>query len=238
MMSTPEMHQPGPAVSARSRYRCADRGNCGTGPPVKWHSSPSSMDHVLLRVLVFSRDVEAHPHLRLPFLTAMPSATRFEPRSKSIGYKVVDGGATPRSHHFTSMITMFKNKKAANLQQLPGLQHVLEAGSAQGWQPPSWPPFPMHRPSGPLVNNIATDSCGGCMPYNSSLSGVAGERLPRPTPLSRWPRRPSARSATHAQGRGGRRAAQGQLQRHAVRRGPRLGRPGAGRRPSAASGRS
>jgi branched-chain amino acid transport system substrate-binding protein len=112
----------------------------------------------------------------------------FEPLIKSIGYKVVDGGAyADGTTDFTSMITMFKNKKAeifSNCPLPPDFNTFWKQASQQGWKPKLATVakvllFPDDTKAlGALVNNIATDSWWGpYMPYNSSLSGVSASSL-------------------------------------------------------------
>lgn len=112
----------------------------------------------------------------------------FEPLIKSIGYKVVDGGAyADGTTDFTSMITMFKNKKAeifSNCPLPPDFNTFWKQASQQGWKPKLATVakvllFPDDTKAlGPLVNNIATDSWWGpYMPYSSSLSGVSASSL-------------------------------------------------------------
>src|SRR6202035_1055598 len=112
----------------------------------------------------------------------------FEPLIKSIGYKVVDGGAyADGTTDFTSMITMSKNKKAeifSNCPLPPDFNTFWKQASQQGWKPKLATVakvllFPDDTKAlGGLVNNIATDSWWGpYMPYNSSLSGVSASSL-------------------------------------------------------------
>jgi len=112
----------------------------------------------------------------------------FEPLIKSIGYKVVDGGAyADGTTDFTSMITMFKNKKAeifSNCPLPPDFNTFWKQASQQGWKPKLATVakvllFPADTKAlGSLVNNIATDSWWGpYMPYTSSLSGVSAASL-------------------------------------------------------------
>jgi branched-chain amino acid transport system substrate-binding protein len=112
----------------------------------------------------------------------------FEPLIKSVGYKVVDGGAyADGTTDFTSMITLFKNKKAeifSNCPLPPDFNTFWKQASEQGWKPRLATVakvllFPADTKAlGPLVNNIATDSWWGpYMPYSSSLSGVSAASL-------------------------------------------------------------
>jgi branched-chain amino acid transport system substrate-binding protein len=112
----------------------------------------------------------------------------FEPLIKSVGYKVVDGGAyADGTTDFTSMITMFKNKKAeifSNCPLPPDFNTFWKQAAQQGWKPKLATVakvllFPDDTKAlGSLVNNIATDSWWGpYMPYNSSLSGVSASAL-------------------------------------------------------------
>ncbi len=112
----------------------------------------------------------------------------FEPLIKSVGYKVVDGGAyADGTTDFTSMITTFKNKKAeifSNAPLPPDFNTFWKQASQQGWKPRLATVakvllFPDDTKAlGSLVNNIATDSWWGpFMPYNSSLSGISASGL-------------------------------------------------------------
>src|SRR3984885_10779332 len=112
----------------------------------------------------------------------------FEPLIKSIGYKVVDGGAyADGTTDFTSMITMFKNKKAeifSNCPLPPDFNTFWKQASQQGWKPKLATVakgllFPDDTKAlGSLVNNIATDSWWGpYMPYSSSLTGMTAAAL-------------------------------------------------------------
>jgi branched-chain amino acid transport system substrate-binding protein len=112
----------------------------------------------------------------------------FEPLIKSVGYKVVDGGAyADGTTDFTSMITTFKNKKAeifSNCPLPPDFNTFWKQASQQGWKPKLATVakvllFPADTKAlGPLVNNIATDSWWGpYMPYTSSLDGTSAKDL-------------------------------------------------------------
>jgi branched-chain amino acid transport system substrate-binding protein len=112
----------------------------------------------------------------------------FEPLIKSVGYKVVDGGAyADGTTDFTSMITTFKNKKAdifSNCPLPPDFNTFWKQASQQGWKPKLATVakvllFPADTKAlGPLVNNIATDSWWGpYMPYTSSLDGSSAKDL-------------------------------------------------------------
>ena len=112
----------------------------------------------------------------------------FEPLIKSVGYTVVDGGAyADGTTDFTTMITMFKNKKAeifSNCPLPPDFNTFWKQASQQGWKPRLATVakvllFPDDTKAlGALVNNIATDSWWGpYMPHTSSLSGVSAASL-------------------------------------------------------------
>jgi branched-chain amino acid transport system substrate-binding protein len=112
----------------------------------------------------------------------------FEPLIKSIGYKVVDGGAyADGTTDFTSMITTFKNKKAeifSNCPLPPDFNTFWKQASQQGWKPKLATVakvllFPDDTKAlGSLVNNIATDSWWGpYMPYSSSLGPTTASAL-------------------------------------------------------------
>ena len=148
----------------------------------------------------------------------------FEPLIKASGYKVVDGGPyTDGTTDFTSMISKFKSKHGRGVQQLPaaaGLQHVLEAGLAAGLQAEAGDrrqgaAVPgRHRGARPAGQQHRHRLLVGPVHAEQLLAGPArppGARRRIPvrdrqpvgavdrllaTPCSRWPRRPSPRSAT------------------------------------------
>jgi branched-chain amino acid transport system substrate-binding protein len=113
----------------------------------------------------------------------------FEPLIKSVGYKVVDGGAyADGTTDFTSMISDFRSKDSqvfSNCPLPPDFNTFWKQASQQGFKPKIATVakvllFPADCEAlGPtLVNNIATDSWWGpYMPYKSSLSGLTSAQL-------------------------------------------------------------
>ncbi len=112
----------------------------------------------------------------------------FEPLIKSVGYKVVDGGAYPDGQtDYTSMITLFKSKDCeiySNCPVPPDFNTFWKQAYQQGYKPKLATVakvllFPTDTSVlGPLVNNIATDSWWGpYMPYKSSLTGQSASSL-------------------------------------------------------------
>jgi branched-chain amino acid transport system substrate-binding protein len=112
----------------------------------------------------------------------------FEPLIKASGYKVVDGGAyTDGTTDFSSMLSLFKSKKAeifSNAPLPPDFNAFWKQASQQGWKPKLATVakvllFPADTTAlGPLVNNIATDSWWGpFMPNQSSLTGQSAKAL-------------------------------------------------------------
>jgi branched-chain amino acid transport system substrate-binding protein len=112
----------------------------------------------------------------------------FEPLIKAGGYTVVDGGAyADGTTDFTSMITLFKNRKAelfSNCPLPPDFNTFWKQASEQGWKPKLATVakvllFPDDTKAlGSLVTNVATDSWWGpYMPYSSSLTGQSAAEL-------------------------------------------------------------
>lgn len=112
----------------------------------------------------------------------------FEPLIKSVGYKVVDGGAYPDGQtNYTSMITLFKSKNCeifSNCPLPPDFNTFWHQANQQGYKPKLATVakvllFPADlAPLGALANNIATDSWWGpYMPYSSSLDGQSASSL-------------------------------------------------------------
>jgi branched-chain amino acid transport system substrate-binding protein len=112
----------------------------------------------------------------------------FEPLIKLAGYTVVDGGPySDGTTDFTSMITLFKNKKAelfSNCPLPPDFNTFWKQAAEQGWKPRLATVakvllFPDDTKAlGGLVSNIATDSWWGpYMPYSSSLDGTSAAAL-------------------------------------------------------------
>ncbi len=112
----------------------------------------------------------------------------FEPLIKSVGYKVVDGGAYPDgTTDFTSMITKFKSNHCeiySNCPLPPDFVTFWHQANQQGFKPKLATVakvllFPSDVTAlGSLVNNIATDSWWGpYMPYSSSLTGQTAASL-------------------------------------------------------------
>ncbi|HKD87856.1 MAG TPA: ABC transporter substrate-binding protein [Streptosporangiaceae bacterium] len=113
----------------------------------------------------------------------------FEPMIKADGYTVVDGGAYQDiTSDFSSMISLFKNKKCevfSNCPLPPDFNTFWKQASQQGFKPKIATVakvllFPADCVAlGPtLVNNIATDSWWGpYMPYKSSLDGMTASAL-------------------------------------------------------------
>jgi branched-chain amino acid transport system substrate-binding protein len=112
----------------------------------------------------------------------------FEPLIKSVGYKVVDGGAyADGTADFTSMISLFKSKNCevfSNCPLPPDFNTFWKQASQQDFKPKIATVakvllFPADCAAlGSLVNNIATDSWWGpYMPYSSSLTGQSASSL-------------------------------------------------------------
>jgi branched-chain amino acid transport system substrate-binding protein len=112
----------------------------------------------------------------------------FEPLIKLAGYTVADGGPySDGTTDFTSMITLFKNKKAelfSNCPLPPDFNTFWKQAAEQGWKPRLATVakvllFPDDTKAlGGLVSNIATDSWWGpYMPYSSSLDGTSAAAL-------------------------------------------------------------
>jgi branched-chain amino acid transport system substrate-binding protein len=112
----------------------------------------------------------------------------FEPLIKASGYTVVDGGAyADGTTDFTSMISLFKSKKAevfSNAPLPPDFNTFWKQASQQGFKPKLATVakvllFPADTVAlGSLVVNVATDSWWGpYMPNKSSLTGITAKAL-------------------------------------------------------------